>query len=120
MAANAVAKIPFSGSVQGKPVTVVATATVGTTIHTTGTSATVIDELWIYAYNSYGSDQVLSIEFGGVTLPITVTVPSKAGLMLVIPGFPLLGNGSVALVVTAFAPQASTITLSGFVNRITP
>lgn len=121
--ANAVAKIPFSGSTQGKAVVVVATATAGTTIHTTGTSATVIDEIWMWAYNGHTADVVLTIEFGGATVPdqnIVMTVPVKQGLLLVVPGLPLLGSGGAGLTVAAFAGTASVITLIGYVNRITP
>lgn len=121
--ANAVAKIPFSGSTQGQAVLVVATATAGTTIHTTGTSATVIDEVWMYAYNGHTADVLLTIEFGNATVPngnVRVTVPFSAGLMFVIPGLPLLGSGSAGLSVKAFAATANVITLSGYVNRITP
>ena len=121
--ANAVAKIPFSGSTQGQAVKVVATATAGTTIHTTGTSATVIDEIWLYAYNAHTADVLLTIEFGGATAPdqnIVLTVPFKSGLVLVVPGLPLLGSGSVALTVKAFAATTNVITLCGYVNRITP
>ncbi len=121
--ANAVSRIPFSGSTQGKPVKVVATSTTGTTIHTTGTSASIIDEIWIYAFNSDTVDRALTIEFGGTSAPdqnIVVTVPTKGGLILVIPGLILLGNGSAGLTVSAFAAAANVITLSGYVNRITP
>jgi energy-converting hydrogenase Eha subunit H len=121
--ANAVAKIPFSGSTQGQAVLVVATATAGTTIHTTGTSATVIDEVWLWLFNSTTADVVTTIEFGGATAPnqnIVLTVPFKSGLVLAVPGLPLLGSGSASLTVKAFAATASVVTVSGYVNRITP
>lgn len=121
--ANAVAKIPFSGSTQGKPIKVVATSSAGTTIHTTGTSATVIDEIWMWVFNSDTADRTLTIEFGGTTAPdqnIVVTVPFKAGLMIVVPGLPLLGSGGASLTVGAFASAANVLTISGYVNRITP
>src|SRR5260221_9727319 len=121
--ANAVAKIPFSASTQGQGIKVSATATAGTLIHTTGTSATLIDEVWLWAFNSDTADRTLTIEFGGATAPdqnIVVTIPFKSGLVLVVPGLPLLGSGSVALTVKAFASAANVVTISGFVNRITP
>lgn len=121
--ANATAIIPFSGSTQGKPVKVAATATAGTTIHTTGTSATVVDRMYLYAFNSDTADRTLTIEFGGATAPdqnIVLTVPFKAGLVLVVDGLPLLGNGSAGLTVAAFASAANVITISGYVLRITP
>lgn len=65
----------------------------------------------------------MTIEFGGATAPdqnIVVTIPFKSGLVLVIPGLPLLGNGSAGLTVAAFASAANVITISGYVNRVTP
>ena len=121
--ANYTALIPFSGSVQGKPIKVVATSSAGTTIHTTGVSATVIDRVFLFAYNSDTVDRALTIEFGGVTAPdqnIVVTIPFKVGLVLVIDGLPLLGNGSVGLTVGAFAAATNVVTVSGYVLRITP
>jgi hypothetical protein len=121
--ANATAMIPFSGSTQGQGVKVVATSTAGTLIHTTGTSATVIDRLSIWAYNGHSADVVLTVEFGGATVPdqnIVQTVTVKSGLALIVDGLILLGNGSVALTVKAFAATGNVIVLSGYVMRITP
>jgi hypothetical protein len=121
--ANAVSRIPLSGSTQGKLIKVAATATPGTTIHTTGTSATVIDAITIYCVNSDTTARKLTIEWGGTTSPddtIEVTIPAESGHMLVIPALPLLGNGSVALVVKAFAASANVLLIGGFVDRVTP
>ncbi len=121
--ANAVAKIPFSGSTQGQGIKIVQTATAGTTVHTTGTSATVIDEVWLYLYNGHTADVTVTIEFGGATVPdqnIILTVPFKQGLYLAVPGLPLLGSGAASLTVKVFASVANVVTASGFVNRITP
>lgn len=121
--ANATALIPFSGSTQGKAIKVVATATAGTTVHTTGTSATVVDRIYLYAFNSDTADRTLTIEFGGATAPdqnIVLTIPFKTGLTLVVDGQPLLGNGAAGLTVAAFASAANVVTVSGYVLRITP
>jgi len=116
----AVYKRKLSGSTDGKPIKVVQTATAGDTIHTAvaGTTAGTFDEIWIWAYNGHTADVVLTIEFGGATVPdqnIVMTIPAKAGLLLVVPGL-ILQNG---MVVKAFAGTANVITLSGFVNSIT-
>lgn len=108
-------KIALSGSTDGLPVKVVATATAGTTIHTA--HATALDEIWLYAYNGHTSDVVLTVEYGGATVPdqnIILTVSSKSGLALVVPGL-ILTNSKV---LKAFAATANVITLSGYVNRI--
>jgi|TARA_R110002110_G_scaffold1276_8_gene5185 hypothetical protein len=121
--ANATAMIPFSGSTQGQGVKVVATSTAGTLIHTTGTSATIIDRLSIWAYNGHSADVALTIEFGGATVPdqnIVQTITTKTGLTLVVDGLILLGNGSAALTVKGFAATGNVIVLSGYVMRVTP
>lgn len=108
-------KIKFSASTDGLPVKVAATSTLGTTIHTA--HATALDEIWLYAYNGHTSDVVLTVEYGGATVPdqnIILTVATKSGLALVVPGL-ILTNSKV---LTAFAATADVITLSGYVNRI--
>lgn len=117
--ATAVKRI-LSGSTNGKPIKVVQTATAGDTIHTAvaGTTPGTYDEIWIYAYNGHTASVVLTIEFGGATVPdqnIVVTIPAKSGLQLIVPGL-ILQN---AMVVKAFASVANVITLSGYVNAIT-
>jgi hypothetical protein len=121
--ANATAILPFSGSTQGQGIKVVQTSTPGTLIHTTGTSATIVDRIYLWAFNSDTVDRAITIEFGGPTAPdqnIIVTVQSKAGQLLVVPGFPLIGNGSVALTVKAFGAAANVLTVSGYILRIQP
>lgn len=113
-------KRKLSGSTDGKPIKIVATATLGTSIHTAvaGTTAGTFDEIWLWAFNSDSSDRVLTIEFGGATVPdqnIVVTITKQAGLVLVVPGL-ILQNG---MAVTAFASAANVLTLSGFVNSMT-
>ena len=106
----------LSGSTSGKQIKVAATATAGTTIHTA--HATDLDEIWIYAVNSYASSVKLTIEYGEATAPdgnIEVTVLPEAGLVTIVPGLILTGS----LVVKAFAGTANVIMLSGYVNRIT-
>ena len=110
-------KVLLSGSTNGKPIKVVATATLGTTIHTAVSGTSSMDEIWLYAYNGHTADVVLTIEFGGATVPdqnFVVTIPVKAGRFLVVDGQPLQNS----LVVTAFAAVANVITISGYVNRI--
>ena len=109
-------KVVFSGGTSGADILVAATATAGTLIHTA--HATALDEIWLFAQNNHTADVVLTIEFGGVSSPKDVviqTIPTKSGLVSVIPGIPLTGS----LVVRAFAGTASVISVAGFVNRIT-
>lgn len=114
-------KVKLSGSTEGKGIKVVQTASTGTTIHATGTSSTTIDEIWLYAYNGHTADVALTVQFGGTTSPdndITVTIPFKSGLVLVVPGLMLTGTGSAANTVYAYAGTANVVTISGYVNRI--
>jgi hypothetical protein len=114
-------KTLLSGSTRGRGIKVAATATPGTTIHTTGTSATTIDEVWLYAYNGHSSDVLTTVEFGGTSSPddtIKVTIPAQSGLVLVAPGLTLTGDGSAGLVVKAFAATTNVVTIHGYVNRI--
>lgn len=113
----------LSGSTNGRMVLVAATATAGTLIHATGTSATIIDEVWLYAVNSSASNVKLTVEYGGVTDPndlIEFTVPAESGLYLIVPGLILTGTGSAANNVRAFAGTTNVISIAGYVNRITP
>jgi len=113
-------KITLSGSTDGRPILVAATATPGTTIHTASSTATDYDEVWLYATNNDTVSRTLTVEFGGTTSPndiIKVTLAAQSGLFLIMPGLVLKGNAT-PLVVKAFGSVANQITLSGWVNRI--
>jgi len=111
----------FSEATTGVPIKVGATSSTGTTIHTTGTSSTIQDEIWLYAYNSHSSAVLLTIQYGGTATPdndIKISIPSQAGLTLVLPGLILTGTGSAGNSVLAYAATTNVITISGYVNRI--
>lgn len=107
----------LSGSTNGKGIKVVATATLGTTIHTAVSGTSSFDEIWLYAYNSDTVTRTLTIEWGQATVPdgnIIVSIPNQSGRFLLVDGR-LLNN---SLVVTAFASAANVIIIDGFVNSI--
>jgi len=113
-------KRKLSESTDGKAIKVAATATAGTAIHTAvaGTTAGTFDEIWLWAYNGHTADVVLTLEWGGVTVPdqnIIVTIPAKSGLVPVAPGLILQHSMAVA----AFAGTTNVVTILGFVNAIT-
>ena len=117
------AKVLLSGSTQGKAIKIAATTSgsAGTTVHATGTSSSIIDEVWLYAYNSSSAAVVLTIQWGGVTAvdnEIKLTIPATSGLTLVIPGLTLTGTGSAANTIAAYAATTNVVTISGYVNRI--
>jgi len=111
-------KLILSGSTQGQPISVAATGTPGTTIHTTGISTTVIDEIWLYATNNDTVLRNLTVEYGSGN--IQLVIPPQAGLSIVLTGLVLTGTGAAGNVVRAFASAANQIRIVGYVNRITP
>jgi hypothetical protein len=114
-------KITLSGSTDGRPIKVAATATPGTTIHTGSSTATTYDEIWLYGMNSDTTARKLTIEWGGTSAPddlIEVTLAAESGLVLLTPGLIIKGNASAALVVRAFAATTNVLTIHGYVNRI--
>jgi len=114
-------KQTLSASTDGKAIKVSQTVTAGTLIHTGSTTATTLDEIWLYAVNSSASAVKLTIEWGEATSPdghIEVTVQAEAGLVNITPGLLIKGNAT-ALTVRAFAATANVIMIHGFVNRIT-
>jgi hypothetical protein len=113
-------KLILSGSTDGRGIKVVQVATAGTTIHTGTSTASDYDEVWLYAFNGHTSAVLLTIEWGGVSVPddnISLTIPSKEGLVLAVPGLILKGNAT-PLIIKAFAATGNVIVIYGFVNRI--
>lgn len=110
-------KQKLSASTDGQMITVTGTASgAGTRIHTAQSSTTNFDEIWIYATNINVASVNLTIEWGttGSTNEIKLSIPSQSGLTLIIPGLVLQNSATV----NAYASVASTILLSGYVNRI--
>jgi hypothetical protein len=111
-------KLKLSGSVDGKGIKVAAAATPGTVIHTAVVGVADLDEIMLWVVNMDVVDRILTLEWGGVTVPdntIQLTIPFKAGLFAIVPGI-LLQN---TLIVRAFGDAANVLVLYGHVNRIT-
>jgi hypothetical protein len=113
---QAFSKSLLSGSTNGQPILVAATADPGTLIHTAVAGTSSLDEVWLWAHNTDTVDRTVTIEFGGNVTKnlITLNVPHQAGAALVIPGWPLQ-NG---LTVKAYASAANVVAVEGFVNSI--
>lgn len=108
----------LSGSSNGQPILIAATASPGTLIHTATSSVVDFDETWLWCQNTSGSAVNLTIQYGGTTAPnnsFTLSMAAASGLYLLVPGL-ILNNG---LVVRAFAGTTNVLTIAGFVNRIT-
>jgi hypothetical protein len=111
----------LSGSTDGKPILIAATATPGTLIHTAIASTTVWDHIYASANNLSAVDVAITIEFGGTTDPDHLlakglVIPANAHDFPLINGKPLKNS----LVVRIFAGTANVLTVAGRVNRYTP
>lgn len=113
-------KVLHSGSVYGTPITVTASASPGTIIHSTGISSSVIDEVWIYANNTGLSQTVLTLEYGGTASnnKIILPVPAQSGLTIAAAGLILTGTGTTSSTIRAYASNPNTINIAGYINRI--
>jgi len=112
-------KQALSGSTNGRQILIAAVATPGTLIHTATAGIVNMDEVWIYVTNNHTANLALTIQFGGTTSPndlIQMTIPTKSGLYLVVPGL-IINNG---LIVRAFAQTTNLLSISGWVNHIVP
>lgn len=116
-------KTILSGSTNGKGIFINQTSSgSAVTVHTASTTTTTLDEVWIYAHNYDTATRKLTIEWGDTSSSnhIEILVNSESGLVLVVPGFILQGAGSPNTpVVKAFASTSTSLTIHGYVNRIT-
>ena len=109
----------LSGSTNGLPVPVAATASPGTTIHTAIAGTSAFDEVYIWASNVTGASATLTVQWGGTTDPTndlvyTYSIPANSPPIPIATG-QVLQNG---LVIKAWSGTASAINLTGYVNRI--
>jgi hypothetical protein len=109
-----ITKVIPSGSTDGKPVKIAATATAGTLFHTA--HATALDEINLYLTNTDSVDRDVTVEFGGATAPdwnVKFKVPAGETI-LAIPGVPLTNSTTCR----AFASSANVVNMLGYINRI--
>lgn len=105
----------LSGSTDGRPIKVAATATAGTLIHTAQASATDFDVIELQVYNSADTDKWITFECGGVSAPddhVRRTIPARETVTVRVP--PLRNS----LVLRAFAETTNVLVVSGQVRRI--
>lgn len=116
----AISKILLSGGgTDGKPL---AADGNNQTIHTASSTATDIDEVWIWATNVHSADVEVTVGWGrwGYTASNSLfTVPTLAGLYLLVPGLILKGNTGTPKIVNVSVQGANAghINFVGYVNR---
>lgn len=118
-----ISRAKLSGSTDGKPIKVAATAIAsGTTIHTatSSTAAGVWDAIYLWVTNTDTVARTVTISWGDTTDPDGLIVksyslPASSGAILLISG-EILQN---SLVVKAAADAANVVLISGYVNKIT-
>lgn len=112
----------LSQSVNGKAVNITATLSSTTLIHTTSSSASSIDEVWLYATNATTSDITLNLLYGGTNFTNDVlfdgVIEAYAGSVLVCPGLIARGDDSVGFSIYGNSTSVSGINVFGYVNRI--
>lgn len=93
------------------------------TTHQTGTSSTVLDEVWLWVSNVSSNTITISLNFyrddlfTGTTFS-TLDIPAKT-TMLVLPGHICSGNSSVGAKLRIYVFSDNCFAY-GYVNRITP
>jgi len=115
----AYSRLLLSGSTNGRPIPIAATATPGTTLHTAVAGSIAFDEVYAWASNITASNARLTVEFGGVSDPgdhlvKSYLIPPYSPPIPVATGQPVQG----AVVIRAFSDVASAINVVGYVNRI--
>lgn len=115
-------KQPLSASSNGKAVNITATGGSTTLIHSTLASASVTDEIWLYATNATTADITLKLLYGGTNFTNDVlfdgVIEAYGGSMLICPGLIASGNGSAVFSIYGNSSVATGINVFGYVNRI--
>lgn len=112
-------KVILSGSTNGRGISVSATAG-QVLLHTTASSTNVIDEIVLYAKHNYSQAVTVFLEWGNTAVNETIKhdVDPLNGVEPMIPG--LVIRGAVTpLVVGAYVSASNSVTIYGYVNRIT-
>lgn len=91
-------------------------------IHITGTSSTVLDEVWIWAWSQSGLDMTLDFEIAGVGGFQSNHLVATNGIntpQLIIPGLIIAGTGSAGTSIRVTDQAISgAVYVMGYVNRI--
>lgn len=110
----------LSGSTNGRPIPVEATASPGTLIHTSTSVSGALDQIDLDVTNVTGSAVIITVEWGGTTDPGDHLVKNYS-----IPAYTktTLASGlrlSGGVIVRAFAGTANALNITGSVATVTP
>ena len=109
----------LSGSTDGQPILITATATAGVTVHTAVAATDQIDMVHLYALNGHTASVEVTVEWGTAvsTRNLVLTIPVDSGLTRITPegGLPLQNSNVVAV----FAGTANRVAIMGKVVRST-
>jgi hypothetical protein len=91
------------------------------TAHTTGTSSTILDEVWLYVNNNGVMDVDSSIDIVIDGKYIRWVLPPES-TTLIFSGVPVAGSGSAGTTIQVedASGNGNTLLVYGYVNRITP
>lgn len=111
----------LSGSTNGRPISIVATSSPGTVIHTvpSDTSGILYHQVFLYAANIDGAgSHTLTLQLGGTTTDDQIVIPigANSGPILVLDGKNLLNGG---VTIRAYANAANKINVWGYANVAT-
>jgi hypothetical protein len=95
------------------------------TAHETGTSSTILDEVWLWVSNpSLTETATLSMRWNNNSVGATISsfVLPPATSVLALGGYPISGNGSLSQRIQFydFSSEVTNSMAYGYVNRITP
>jgi hypothetical protein len=94
-------------------------------VHQTGTSSTILDEVWLWISNPntvYTAEILVRVHNGSTGVNIArVVIPPKT-MVLALPGHPVCGDGTISEKVEVLdaSLEDSNSVVFGYVNRITP
>ena len=114
-----ISKLCLSESSDGKGISVAATSSGGTDIHTGPTTVADYHEIWMWASSHSVVTETLTLEWGGTTEAgdhfITTINPKET--VLIAPGWLIKGNASPKIV-KAFTTTGNQVNITGYVNLI--
>jgi len=112
----------LSASTNGRSINITATGSSTTTIHTTQTSSSIIDEVWLYATNPTSADVTFNLLYGGTNFTTDIlfegVIEAYAGNVLICPGLIAKGDGTIGLSIYGNASVTGGVNVFGYVNRI--